>query len=521
MVQHFNFIKNNMRIRLVFSIVIALLAGTSNAQRIGCVHSNFDTRSMSRSDGSMQMLPDPVNFDPQKIYRQPVVLIAFSDTDFSMEDPVNYYNRIFNETGYNNGVGKGCVADYFREQSAGRLNLQFDIYGPIKISEKAGGHRGVYTGYTTITEAMEKLCGTEQTDFAIYDWDGDGLVNQVLFVASGPSGSQVSGHLWPNTGFSFLELPGGIKAYFTSITCELWSDNTPCGIGTIIHEFCHCLGLPDIYPMSPATAYSTVDEWDIMDGGNNTNKGWCPPNLSAMEKMYLGWSAPIELTESTSIRNMRPLCDGGETYIIRSSGNSDEFYLLENRCQEGWDYGCPGNGLLIFHVEYNKLNWCNNNVNTSDTHYTYDLFHADGKNYRDWDPNNNGNDISKWTMDNSLRSIYLSTSPYPYTNPTTQAVLDSLTDNSEPAANLYTANADGKNYLGKAITNIKLSEDGSISFDFMKTGLSDVSDIISDAKATVTGWYDLNGRKLSNQPHRPGIYVTFYSDGTKKKCFRK
>jgi hypothetical protein len=123
-----------------------------------------------------------------------------------------------------------------------------------------------------------------------------------------------------------------------------------------------------------------------MDGGNFTNKGWCPPNLSAMEKMYLGWSSPIELTEATSIRDMRPISDGGETYIIRSSGNSDEFYLLENRKQEGWDYGCPGNGLLIFHVDYDKDKWCNGKVNVADNHYLYDMFHADRKGYRDWNP---------------------------------------------------------------------------------------------------------------------------------------
>ena len=46
-----------------------------------------------------------------------------------------------------------------------------------------------------------------------------------------------------------------------------------------------------------------------------------------------------------------------------------------------------------------------------------------------------------------------------------------------------------------------------------------VSDLVADTKATITGWYDLNGRRLSSPPHSPGIYITVYSDGTKKKCF--
>lgn len=509
-----------MIFRFICCILLALVANTTNAQRIGCVQNRSEARSISPLTAEYQTLPDPMTFDPQKTYRQPVVLISFSDRDFTMDNPADFYNRLFNEKGFNQGNGMGSIADYFRDQSNGLFNLQFDIYGPIKVDQKAGGHKGFYFGDDVQLKSLEILRETEQTDFAIYDWDGDSLVNQVLFIAAGYSGNNTSGYIWPNTGYFRILLPGGMRSNYASITCELFDDNSLCGMGTIIHEFFHCLGLPDLYPLAPAKAYSTVDEWDIMDGGNFTNHGWCPPNLSAMEKMYMGWSTPIELTESTSIQDMRPVSDGGDTYIIRSSGNSDEFYLLENRKQEGWDYGCPGNGLLIFHVNYDKYNWCNNYVNVSDTYYRYDLFHADGKKYQDWDSNNNGKDLTKWTMDNRLRSKYLSTSPYPYINPTTDAVNDSLTDNSEPASVLFAANAEGKKFMSKAITNIKLSEDGNISFDFMYPNSSGVSILAADEK-TVSGLYDLNGRRLSSPPHLPGIYIIRYNDGTKKKWYRQ
>ena len=77
-------------------------------------------------------------------------------------------------------------------------------------------------------------------------------------------------------------------------------------------------------------------------------------------------------------------------------------------------------------------------------------------------------------MDNWLRSRYFSTSPYPYTDSTTYVVNDSLTDYSNPASVLFTPNTEGKNFMGKAITNIKLSEDGTISFDFMNPNSSGV-----------------------------------------------
>ena len=107
------------------------------AQRIGCiVHS--EERSGTRTES--YNLPEPMDFDPQATYRQPVVLISFKDQDFSMDDPKEYYNRLLNENGFNGGSGPGCAAEYFREQSGGRLNLQFDIYGPFKVDETAGDH---------------------------------------------------------------------------------------------------------------------------------------------------------------------------------------------------------------------------------------------------------------------------------------------------------------------------------------------------------------------------------------------
>ena len=160
------------------------------------------------------------------------------------------------------------------------------------------------------------------------------------------------GYTYPHSTYFPAKLPGDIPLFFASVTCELWRDGSLYGWGTIAHEFCHCLGLPDIYPMSPASPFSTVDEWDLMDGGNYINKGWCPPNFSAMEKMCMKWDTPEELTRPTSVTGMKPVSAGGKCYIIRNEANSQEYYLLENRQQEGWDYGCPSNGLLIYHVDY-------------------------------------------------------------------------------------------------------------------------------------------------------------------------
>ena len=481
--------------------MLTLAVTTASAQRISCI------RTSERAGTRQQYaLPEVKTFDPQKTYRQPVILVECSDASFSMADPADFYNRIFNEPGYNEGVGVGCVADYVRDQSGGRLNVKFDIYGPVMVDLKAGGHIGTYFGQNILKAAVEKLCETEKTDFSIYDWDDNGNVDQVLFVAAGYTGNQKRGYIWPNMDWYIgPELPGGVKADMASVSCELWKYDTSCGIGTILHEFFHCLGLPDFYPLGNAEAFSAVDEWDLMDGGNYTNYGWCPPNLSTMEKMMLGWGQPVELTTATSVTAMKSVSDGGDTYIIRNPANRDEYYLLENRQQKDWDFGCPGNGLLIYHVDFDYLAWMGNEINIDDNHYRYSLFHADGKDYMAWDKKNDGEDDSKWVDEGHLHSQYLSTSVYPYTDPETLVINASLTNDSNPAATLYNANTDGQNLMSKPITNIQMAVDGTISFDFMKAATAIWR--VQEAEADHAPWYDLQGRRLQERPVRKGLYI--------------
>lgn len=484
--------------RLFCTVLLALAVLTVGAQeRISCMR---DIPLGGAKTRGFLGYPNQ-DWDPQRIYRQLVVLITFSDFDFSVDDPQAYYHRLLNEPGFNEGYGMGSVADYFRDQSGGRFNLQFDVYGPVKVNQKAkSGDGRYYYGEGVMEDAFKSLAATVDIDYSLYDWDGDGNPDQILFIAAGFCGNHVKGYIWPNTGY--FGTVSKVHFDMSSICCELWADSTSCGIGTICHEFSHCLGLPDIYPTS-SSDFSAVDEWDLMDGGNYTNKGWCPPNYSAMEKMALGWGDPIELTDATTITGMKPVSEGGETYIIRNSGNENEYYILENRCQTNWDYGIPGQGLAIFHVDYDREIWSNNNVNSSPSHYRYDLFHADGKDYKSWDPANNGLDMTKYTMDRWMRNRYLSTSVYPYADST--AVNESLTDNSDPKAMVYTANADGIKLMSKSITNIRVADDGTISFDFMGGGTAIRG--VKSVEVKSEQWYDLQGRRLPDRPQRKGLYI--------------
>lgn len=447
-------------------------------------------------------------WDPGRTYRQPVVLIAFADCDFSMASPVAYYDRILNRQGYNEGAGPGCMADYFRDQSGGLFNMRFDVYGPVRIDESVKtGTSGASYGSGAVAKALKLLVDDTTADFAPYDWDGDGCVDQVICILAGYSGSVVDGYVWPNTGSTGVTISDRLRFSTYSLSCELWADGTPCGIGTICHEFSHCLGLPDLYPLyaGASAPFSVVDEWDLMDGGNFTGRGWCPPNYSALERMLLGWETPLELTAPTAVTDMRPVGEGGESFLIRNTANADEFYLLENRQRTGWDYGLPGEGLLIAHVDYDRELWSMNMVNSRTAHLRYDLVHADNRDYRSWDPADNGRDPMKYTMEGNLRNRFLSTSAYPWTSPETGEVNSELTDTSVPAAVVFAPQGDGSRLLSKPVTNIRVEPDGAVSFDFMggTTGIAEhrSSDVL------LVAYYDLSGRRLQAPPQDGSLYI--------------
>lgn len=438
------------------------------------------------------------NWDATKVYRQLVVLFEYSDLSFAEGRDRDFYDRLFNnfDTSLFEGrsrSGIGSVADYFRDQSGGLLNLQFDVFGPYQVDAVARPTQSRDHKSSAIRAAMEKMIEANPGyDFSPYDWDGDGRVNQVVFICAGPTGNVTQGgvsyvgYLHPNTStFSTITAPDGkmISNYSASAECWPTSSRTNCGIGTICHEFSHSLGLPDIYSTG-SSEDSFLDTWDLMDGGPVVNYGWLPPNYTPLEKELLGWADYEELSEAETVTDLAP----GKSYVIKKTDS--DFYLLECRQQSKWDLGLPGKGLLIYHVLYDASSWSNNKVNSSTKRFT--LVHADGMDYKAWLDYLDTSGLATWanTMgSNMMNSRLLSTSSFPYGD------VQSFTDVAE-----------------KPVTNIKLSDDGLVSFDFKGGVPSAISTIDVDKMTAGSLVYDLSGRVVGNM-QKGRIYIVRRSDG--------
>lgn len=448
-----------------------------------------------------------------------IILVNFKDVKFGRTHTRTMFDNIANKKGFTNSLGfKGSVKDYFLAQSNGQFELDFDVVGPYTLSQNMAyygahskdGRVDVKPGHMVL-EACQMA--DKDVNYKDYDWDGDGEVDQVFVIYAGfgeaDGGSEDT--IWPHESqlSTYVSKPYETKDGVSVNTYACGNENTYDrlgrsrinGIGTICHEFSHCLGYPDLYDTGNGGNFG-MGSFDLMCSGSYNGESFCPPNYSAYEKWIAGWITPTILDKPASVKGMQAQdVKYGQAFVVYNDNNKNEYYLIENRQQNVgiWDKQLPASGMMITHVDYDKNIWEWNNVNTfvnysnqngpeyaylDNDHQRLTIFHAD---------NEEGS-----SADSQAGDLY----PFNGNN--------SLTDTSSPAATIY----QGGTTMGKPITNITQNEDGSIDFDFMGGSNDNIISGIHFVENDETpsfgqGVYSLDGRYMGTSVNGldKGIYI--------------
>jgi len=305
-------------------------------------------------------------------HRVVVILVEFNDTVHNSSHTSAYFqNLLFNSS------NPLSMNSYYREVSYGKLNVTGIVVGWYASSHSLSFY-GADNSSLSYPNSIDSLNGNvseltreavtladSDVDFSDYDADANGVVDHVIVIHAGygQEFSSVTNDIWSHRwSVRPAQVADGKNVSGYSMDPEYGT------LGVFCHEFGHDLGLPDLY--NTATGATVVRYWDLMDYGSwggPGSDGTVPTHLGAWSKAFLGWSNVTSIYNSSRSYNVQNAESSPNAYLVNDSTLTaqNEYFLVENREQSGFDAYLPGQGIIIWHVDdfYVNAGLSSNQVN--------------------------------------------------------------------------------------------------------------------------------------------------------------
>ena len=515
------------------------------AQNAKAFYNSMETQAKANKVRREPMTPDNSLLPSLGKHKIPVILVEFSDVEFTVENPKATFDKYLNgkelfnkETDPEMGQNYAGVAKYFKDMSFGKFEPEFEVYGPVNLGKPLATYGAGYSSQENMGLLLTDACTAvdDEVDFTQYDSNDDGNIDLIYIIYAGFSQS-IAGNstdcIHPKSGYlSLAKSFDGMDVKRYGVNNEL--NGTPAdqangpiinGIGLFCHEFSHCMGLPDLYPKSGSIAEACInqnmDYWSLMDAGEYTANGYRPTAYTAWERERLGWMEIGTLTGPSNVE-LKSLDEGGAAFRIYNDKDETghEYYIVENVQNNGWNKNLFGNGLMVTHVDYLSsqfsLGGCK--VNNTEGHPRMHVMAADGMfvpeyflgstiedSYITFLKEHNADLVAKYGGQVFSIEDYKAEAAgdlFPGTSNTT-----SLTDDSQPMK-AWTYNGET---MGKPITDITNdTEKGIVSFKFMGGGepVDGINEVTVN-KTTDSRVYSISGTYMGNDINSlpKGIYI--------------
>lgn len=306
-----------------------------------------------------------------------VLLIDFDEYPARPGDtPEAMRERIFGAGG---AFPYESLSAYYKRASYGKLRLDGDVLGWFRAGKRADV-KETWDGREELIKRA--LLNFKDRDFSQYDSNGDGVIDYMAVIWTGPIGEWATfwWGLQPTFYDKSFKIGGlGLNTFSWQGVVNRWDDPAAAfKINTLIHETGHALGLPDYYDYKPDVGpKGGVGNFDMMD---NTRY-----DHNCFSKMMLGWSEP-RIVRAGGQFALRPAEEAGDCVLLLPKGKSgdpfDEFFLVENRRRTANDSekSLAAGGLVIWHVDA-RLNESGKNFlynNSTTEHKLLKVLEADG-----------------------------------------------------------------------------------------------------------------------------------------------
>ena len=515
------------------------------AQNAKAFYNSMEKQAKANKVRREPMTPDNSLLPSLGKHKIPVILVEFSDVEFSVENPKATFDKYLNgkelfnkETDPEMGQNYAGVAKYFKDMSFGKFEPEFEVYGPVNLGKPLATYGAGYSSQENMGLLLTDACTAvdDEVDFTQYDSNDDGNIDLIYIIYAGFSQS-IAGNstdcIHPKSGYlSLAKSFDGMDVKRYGVNNEL--NGTPAdqangpiinGIGLFCHEFSHCMGLPDLYPKSGSIAEACInqnmDYWSLMDAGEYTANGYRPTAYTAWERERLGWMEIGTLTGPSNVE-LKSLDEGGAAFRIYNDKDETghEYYIVENVQNNGWNKNLFGNGLMVTHVDYLSsqfsLGGCK--VNNTEGHPRMHVMAADGMfvpeyflgstiedSYITFLKEHNADLVAKYGGQVFSIEDYKAEAAGDLFPGTSNAT--SLTDDSQPMK-AWTYNGET---MGKPITDITNdTEKGIVSFKFMGGGepVDGINEVTVN-KTTDSRVYSISGTYMGNDINSlpKGIYI--------------
>lgn len=463
-----------------------------------------------------------------------VILVDFSDMDFSLTDPVASFNDYLNAEGtgamQNRGNREdrnyGSVRQYFSDMSGGQFTPQFDLYGPYKLSKQSAYYgEGEKDKTSRIQEMIQEACSLadEEINYADYDSNNDGYVDLVYIIYAGYSESMTqnsSDCIWPKSGTT----NGGtfdekkVSRYGINNEINYWPGYPTTeptkrinGVGLFCHEFSHTMGLSDHYTNNYNEDNVAPEYWDLMDGGEYVDNGYTPTPYTPWEKDVMGWTTIETLTEAGKVtlqadEARKIVQDGTDQYLIVHNVRGSHLNADNTTTNgEGWARKQLGHGMLVYRIDYKRSQVSLGDYPNYNSKPGILIVPADGLIINSYRVTASEPTTSKpWTQTEYRLNHF--GDPYPGTENVTE--IQSVQMNS-----VKVGEEEVPVTIEKPILNItEDTQAGTITFDYLEV-IADGIDAIKTVQPTTNGnIYTLDGRLVKNSNLTKGVYI---KDGKK------
>ena len=301
------------------------------------------------------------------------ILAAFQDVGFTVKDPVKAFDQYLNgnkqeDLGNMNHMNVASVRQYFNTCSYGNFTPQFDVVGPLTLPQNMAYYGGKNnTGsddrFSDFCRDALELAKDIVSDWSTYDNDKDDRIELVcvIFAGYGQNQGGADSTIWAKASYQNIKVNDTQRISRFNCCPELFHPQYPDyinGTGVFIHEFSHCMGLPDLYATT-STAYVNnqgMETFSIMDYGLYNRNGFAPCPYNAWEQEVMGWTKIEELKPTADsqqqVSDLLPLIEGGKAYKLVNADNDRDYIVMENIQKRGLNTYSAAHGLLVYHVDY-------------------------------------------------------------------------------------------------------------------------------------------------------------------------